>query len=206
MQRKVNVLFLTQFSILLAILAVFSFSPLGSIPFTPAVVATLAAIPTIIAAILLGTAAGSLMGLFGGIFSLIVWTFMPPNPATAFLFTPFYTLGDISGGFGSLLISVVPRVLVGTIAGISFRAMRKVLGDKHVLSYAVAGLLGSLTNTFLVLGGFWLFFGDILADSTSALMVLLGGIILTNGIPEAIISMLVAPAVCRPLEMIMRRK
>lgn len=205
MQRKVNVLFLTQFSILLAILAIFSFSPLGSIPFTPTVVASLGAIPVIITAILLGTGAGTLMGLFAGIFSLIVWTFMPPTPPMAFLFTPFYSLGENSGNFGSLLISVVPRVLVGTVTGSCFRSLRKVLGEKKVLAYIAAGFMGSITNTVLVLGGFWLFFGTIIAADTPALMVLLGGIVLTNGIPEAVVSMIAAPAICRPLETILRR-
>ncbi len=56
--------------------------PLGPIT------ATLAMIPVVITGILLGPGLGSLMGLFAGFFSFIIWTFMTPNPAMAFCFTP----------------------------------------------------------------------------------------------------------------------
>jgi len=63
MVKKNKTLFLAQFGILLAIEAIFCFTPLGSIPMGP-IVATLAMIPVILVAILLGTKAGTLMGCF----------------------------------------------------------------------------------------------------------------------------------------------
>ena len=64
--------------------------------------------------------------------------------------------------------------------------------------------LGSLTNTFLVLGGAYLFFGPEYAAAAGMgyelLLGALGLIILTNGIPEMIISILAAEGICRPLK------
>ena len=75
---------------LLAIEAVFCFTPLGSLPIGP-MVATFAMLPVFVAAILLGTGAGTLMGFFAGLFSVLVWTFMPPPTSAmfAFIYTPF---------------------------------------------------------------------------------------------------------------------
>ena len=93
LKTQSKTLFLTRFSILLAIEAIFCFTPLGSLPAIGPIVATLAAVPVVITAIMLGTAAGSAMGAFAGLFSFLVWTFTPPNPMFAFVFTPFFSFG-----------------------------------------------------------------------------------------------------------------
>ncbi|MCX6085113.1 MAG: ECF transporter S component, partial [Caldiserica bacterium] len=101
---KTRTVTLTQFAMLLAIEAVVCFTPLGSLPAIGPIVATLAMVPVIITAILLGTGAGAAMGAFAGLFSLLVWTFTPPSPLVAFVFTPFYTLGTTRGNVWSLVI------------------------------------------------------------------------------------------------------
>ena len=154
--RNKKTLFMVQFALLLAIEALFCFTALGSIPIGP-IVATLAMVPVVITSILLGTKAGTLMGFFTGLFSFIVWTFMPPSPA-AFLFTPFYSLGELGGNFWSLVICFVPRILTGTVAGICYTALKRTK-MKDFLVYGLSAFLGSLVNTLLVLGGIFLFFG-----------------------------------------------
>jgi len=207
MARKNNTLFIVQFGLLLAIEAIFCFTPLGSLPVLGPIVATLAMIPVIITALLLGTKAGTAMGAFAGLFSFIVWTFMPPNPLVAFIFTPFYTLGDYAGNFGSLLICFVPRILVGTVAGASYQLLLRRFPGKNGRCCAVSGALGSLTNTFLVLGGIWLFFGDQYASLVGDVIVkIIGLTVLTSGIPEAAVSAIVAPAVCKPLQIVLSKK
>lgn len=199
-ESRKKLLFLVQFSILLAIEAIVCFTPLGSIPIPP-LVATLGMVPVIITAILLGTGPGAVMGFFAGLFSFIVWTFMPPSPM-AFVFTPFYSVGEVSGNFWSLVICFAPRILVGVVAGVSFQMLSRV-SKNGPLVYGLSGVLGSLTNTFLVLGGIVLFFGQdyasVLGVSMNILLGLIGGTILTNGIPEAVVSAVAAYAVCRPL-------
>jgi uncharacterized membrane protein len=131
---------------------------------------------------------------------------MPPTPAVAFVFTPFYTLGEIHGNFGSLLICFVPIILVGTVAGATYKGLSKLIPNKDVLNMIIASAAGSLINTFGVMGGIWLFFAkqyEVIAGQVMVLIV--GATILTSGIPEAIVSSIIAPAVCKPLKTIMSR-
>ena len=204
--NRKNIMFITQFSLLLAIEAIVCFTPLGSIPIGP-IVATLAAIPVIITAIVMGTGAGALMGFITGLFSFIVWTFMPPSPV-AFVFTPFYSVGDVHGNFWSIVICFVPRILIGVVAGISFSFFSKLFRRKFIV-YGLSAILGSLTNTFLVLGGIFVFFGQDYATTIGKaydlLIGLIGAAVLTNGIPEAIIGAVVTMAVCPPLKRILEK-
>lgn len=195
-------LFIVQFGLLLAIEAIIGFTPLGSLPAIGPIVATLAHVPVIIAAILLGTGAGALMGFFFGLFSLIVWTFMTPNPLVAFAFTPFYSAGNFQGNIWSLVICFVPRILVGVAAGLLFKGFAKLFKGKF-WAYSLSGFLASLVNTFLVLGGIYVFFGaqysQALGLTEGLLLSIIGGTILTSGIPEAVLGGILAYAICRPL-------
>lgn len=206
MKTRKNTLFLAQFSMLLAIEAIVCFTPLGSLPAIGPVVATLSHIPVIIAAILLGTGAGTAMGFFFGLFSFLVWTFTPPSPVIAFVFTPFYSFGEMSGSLWSLVICFVPRILIGTAAGVLFKLFTKAFSrfDKvKVLTYSLTGFLSSLVNTLLVLGGIYVIFGQAYAQavglSYSLLLGVVGLSIVTSGIPEAVIAAFLAYAVCYPL-------
>ncbi len=203
MKASVNrgTLFLAQFAMLLAIEAIVCFTPLGSLPAFGPIVATLGMVPVIITAIMLGTGAGTAMGFFAGLFSFCVWTFTPPSPI-AFVFTPFYSVGAVHGNFWSLVICFVPRILVGAVTGACFRLFTK-LRWKSVFAYGLSGILGSLTNTFLVLGGIYVFFGQsyasVIGQSFNALLGLIGLTVLTSGIPEAVIGGVAAYAICYPI-------
>jgi uncharacterized membrane protein len=197
---------LVQFAALLAIEAVFCFTPLGSLPAFGPIVATLGMIPVVITAQLLGTKAGTLMGAFAGLFSFIVWTFMPPSPLVAFIFTPFYSYGELTGNLGSLIICFVPRVLVGTVAGASFSALSKAAPKRGLLNYSISAALGSLTNTFGVMGGIGLFFGEQYSSLFGATMLyIIGFTVVTSGIPEAIVAAIASSAICTPLTSILKR-
>ncbi len=198
---------LTQFSILLALEAVICFTPLGSVPIGP-MVATLMHIPVIITAIMLGIRAGALMGFFSGLFSFLIWTFMPPTPPLAFVFTPFYSAGDFQGNAWSLVICFVPRILIGVVAGAVYRLCVK-KNVNSVLSCVLGGVLGSVTTTVLVLGGIYLFFGQNYAVANgveySALLSAIAFVAATNGAAEAVIAGIVSPGICIPLNKLLRR-
>ncbi len=196
-----QILTLVQFSILIAIEAIICFTPLGSIPIGP-LVATLAMIPVIITAVTLGTKMGTLMGFVAGIFSLIYWTFVNPNPL-AFVFTPAVEPGN----FWSLVICVVTRTLAGLLAGLTYSNI-KLKNEK--VSYGLAGFVCSIANTVLVLGGIVIFFGQSYAAANnvtySTLLGMLGITILTNGILEAVIGVIVAYSVGIPINKYMIKK
>jgi uncharacterized membrane protein len=202
---------LVQFSILLAIQAVFCFTLLGSIPL-PGIAGTLAHIPAIITGMLLGVKAGALMGFAFGLFSFAVWTFTPPSPFLAFVFTPFWSVPiesighdryhEFTGNFASILICFVPRILVGTFAGLMCRYAPK----KFSLNYIIGAVAGSLTNTLLVVGGIWLFFGEQIDSIYKGATAFLMGLVTVNGIPEAVVAAVICPAVCIPLHRLLRNR
>lgn len=195
MRSQTRTSLLTRFSLLLAIEALVCFTPLGSLPAIGPIVATLGMVPVIITAVTLGTGAGTLMGLFAGIFSLLVWTFWPPplSIPMAFIFSPFARFGELQGNWASLFICIGPRVLVGTVAGLIFKALHRPDAGRgrDALAYGLAGVAGSLTNTFLVLGGIYVFFGasyaSILGIDVALLLGALFSVVLFSGVPEALI-------------------
>lgn len=203
---------LTQFSMLLAIEAVVCFTPLGSLPAIGPIVMTLMMIPVALAGILLGAGAGAALGAFAGLFSFCVWTFMPPAPPMAFLFTPAYSFGEIHGNFWSLVICFVPRILSGVVAAVCCNVAAKPMrtkGKSEVPAYILGAALGSLTNTFGVLGGIFVFFGrdyaGILGMAYELVLGVLGMQVLTSGIPEAILCALVAVGACGPIKKMIGR-
>lgn len=201
-QRRKNIVTLTLFSILLAIEIIVCFTPLGTIPLGT-LSATLSHVPVIITALILGTSMGSGMGFAFGMCSFIYWSFVAPG-AFSFIYTPFYSAGEFQGNFWSLVICFVPRVLIGVVAALVVKAFDKTKVPQPV-SFGLAGLLGSLTNTLLVLGGVWLFFGSeyfsmVDDGSGKTLPIILGITVLTNGIPEAIIGALAGSLVALPVK------
>ena len=106
-QRTKRITYLALFMAIEALLVMVPF--LGFIPIGPLRATTLH-IPVIIAAIVLGTKEGCLVGLVFGIFSLLNNTINPT--VTSFAFSPF-----ISGNILSAAIAIVPRVLIGFVSG-----------------------------------------------------------------------------------------
>ncbi len=201
--NRKQILFLCQFSILLAIEIIVCFTPLGTLPSLGMLSATLSHVPVIITAVILGMKSGALMGLAFGMCSFIYWTFVAPG-AFSFLYTPFYTLGEYSGNFGSLLICFVPRILIGVVTVLVMKGLMKLFKNEFVAA-AVAGVAGTLTNTLLVLGGIYIFFGSeyyamAVTDSSQTLLAFLGMVILTNGLPEAVIGGIAASAIAVPVK------
>lgn len=165
---------------------------LGFIPIGPLRATTLH-IPVIIAGIVLGKDKGAMIGLVFGLSSLVMNTVQPT--ATSFVFSPF-----ISGSIMSAVVAIVPRVLIGYVAGIVYQ----VLKDKHEnLAMICGSFLGAVTNTVLVLGGIYFIFGSSYANaigqSYSQLLPYFIGIITTNGLLEAVVGTIISVMVSRIL-------
>lgn len=165
---------------------------LGFIPIGPLRATTLH-IPVIIAGIILGKEMGAVIGLVFGLSSLVVNTIQPT--VTSFVFSPF-----ISGSVMSLIIAIIPRILIGYIAGLIYEHWHH-KNDLAVMS--ISAFCGALTNTVLVLGGIYFLFGSQYASaigkSYQELFPYLIGIIVTNGLLETITGTIIAVAVARVL-------
>lgn len=190
--RSKKTQYMTFMAMFLAIEIILVVTPLGYIPIGPLSTTTMH-IPVIIAGIALGRKAGAQLGLVFGLTSLIRATLQPG--ITSFCFSPFVTVGNISGDWRSVVIALVPRILLGYLAGVIFDLLKDKFNNENVAAVASA-LVGAITNTVLVLGGIYLFFGGAYADAIniaySTLLVTLLGVVTTNGIVEAIIGAIVA--------------
>ena len=119
-----------------ALAVVLAFTPLGLIPVpNPTEAATSLHLPAIIAGILSGPIVGGLVGLVLAISSWYLYG------------ATFITFAD-----GNLLVALLaaflPRILIGVLAYYVYRPLRR----WPALAAAVAGLVGTLTNTVGVLG------------------------------------------------------
>ncbi|MBM6930029.1 ECF transporter S component [[Clostridium] spiroforme] len=166
---------------------------LGFIPIGPLRATTLH-IPVIIAAMTLGKEKGAGIGLVFGLSSLLINTISPT--VTSFVFSPL-----ISGSFMSALIAIIPRMLIGYVSGWIYEKWQ---WHRRTVVMTVSAMMGSLTNTVLVLGGIYLIFGSQYASSIGQsyqqLLPYFLGIIMTNGVLEAITGTIIAVAVTKIIQ------
>lgn len=150
---------------------------------------TIIHITVIVAAIVLGTKDGMFIGLVWGVFTMIRAFTSPTTPLDIAVFT-------------NPIISEVPRVLVGLVAGLLFTIIYKKT-KKVVAASIVAAIFGTITNTVLVLTLMGTLYTGLVANTygvdASALFVTLGGIAITNGISEVITAAILTPILVKAL-------
>lgn len=166
--------------------------------------ATIIHIPVIIGAIILGPKTGAFLGGVFGLTSMINNT-VNPN-LTSFVFSPFYSVGDMHGNLNSVIICMVPRILIGVVAYYVYKGVSRLLkGGKNgnVIALASAGVAGALTNTILVMNGIYFLFGSSYAQAkgimTETLYRVILGVIGTQGVPEAIVAGILVTAITKAL-------
>ena len=198
---------MVKMALFIALIILLSVTPLGYIPLG-AINATTIQMPVIIGAVLFGWKKGAVLGGVFGLTSLIKNT-LQPN-LTSFVFSPFVPVfGEESGSFWAIIISLVPRIMIGVIAALVFALLTKFKVNKTVSS-AAAGFCGSLANTVLVMGGIYFFFGESYSAAKdiayNTLMATVFATITGAGITEAIVSAVVCGAVCTALIKYSERK
>lgn len=194
---------MTSMALFLAIEIILVVTPLGYVPLGP-LNATTMHIPVIIAGIILGKKQGAELGFVFGLTSMIKATVQPG--ITSFCFSPFVTIGTISGNYKSLLIAFIPRILLGYLSGWIFEKMKEKGHENQ--GVLVGALIGTMTNTILVLSGIYLFFGKAYASSLgiaySGLITVLLGVVSTNGLLEAILACIVSVAVYKAMKPLLK--
>ena len=130
---------------------------------------TIMHVPVIIGAVLEGPWVGAAIGLIFGGFSMLQAAIAPNGPTDVWFTNP--------------LLAVLPRLAIGPIAWLVYRALKR----WPVPALVVAGVVGSLANTVLVLGMI-----GVLGHLPWAL---LPSIALVNGLPEAAASAVITVAV-----------
>jgi uncharacterized membrane protein len=179
---------LTFLGVMLAITFILSVTPIGFVPLG-SVSATIIHVPTIITGIILGPLYGLVMGTLMGIISLVNALTRPVTALDPLFINP--------------LVSILPRMPIGVVAYYAYSLIKKILGSKKIgqtVSAAVGGILGSMTNTILVLSMLYIIYvKDLMAmfgiESEAGIRVMLLTIITTNAVIEAIVAGVLTTAI-----------
>jgi len=142
----------------------------GFIPWFAGAALTIMHVPVIIGAVLEGPVVGVVIGFIFGLFSLIQAAIAPTGPADTWFTNP--------------VLSILPRLFIGPFAWLAYRALEKL---NRTLALIVSGVVGSLTNTVLVLG--------VIGLLGYLPWALIGTIAVTNGLPEAVVAAIITLAV-----------
>lgn len=166
---------------------------LGNIPIGPLSI-TLIHITVIVAAIVLGPVQGMLVGGIWGMITFVRAFVWPTSPIAVICFT-------------NPLISVLPRILVGAAAGYGYLQLKKRFSSKKAM--AIAAMMGSMTNTLLVLGQIYIFYHNqaprLYAVDVRQLLPYLLGVVGTNGIPEMLLAAIMVPLIATVLLKVLKK-
>lgn len=197
--KKKDTRWLVSVALMAAVIILLANTPLGMIQL-PIIKATTVHIPVIIGAILLGPAAGSILGGVFGICSLISNTTAPT--LLSFAFSPFLSTTGLPGVLKALWVSVGCRIMIGLIAGWIWILFRKIRLNTYV-SLVITGFLGSMVNTIFVMGSIYLLFARQYAEAkevaVTAVFGLVMGTVTASGIPEAIAAAILVTAITKAL-------
>lgn len=193
--------YMVQLALLIAVVLLMAFTPLGYLKINPALEITLIVVPVAIGAIILGPKAGAALGLVFGLTSFYQCFGSSPFGVALLQINPVSTA----------FLCVVPRVLAGWLAGWVFLLCRRGLKLKNI-SYFAASLACPLFNTVLfmlsLVGLFYHteyiqgFVKTLGVHNPAAFIILFVGF---NGLVEALVCFLVSGAVSRGLAAALRQ-
>ncbi len=145
MQNKKTVQ-MAQTAILIAIILVMSFTPIGYLNIGPLAI-SLITIPVAIGAMVIGPGAGAILGGVFGLTSFYQCFGLAPFGAALLAINPFFTF----------LVCVPTRILLGYLTGVITKLILKADKTKTV-TYFVAGAIAALLNTMFFMGALMIFF------------------------------------------------
>ncbi len=182
-------------SMLAALILIMIYTPVGlmRLPGT-SIEITFIHIPVLIGLLAEGPLVGFILALEFG-----MGTLLKGLTAPATLFDPLFI---------NPLISVIPRLLIPLTAWASYKIIHSVLPNRKStksIAWTVSAFIGSLTNTTFVLLALFLVYRERIAEIITNIGLeqyanavgkfLFFGVALPNGIPEAIATMILVPAI-----------
>lgn len=179
--------YLATLALLVALMLVFGFLPVGMIN-VDVVYVTLLCLPVLIGTLTLGLKAGMILTLCFGTISFLTALLKGASASVQLIMS--------RSVFYVALLCYLPRLLIPVVAWFVYQGLR-VKNEK--LALMLGALLGSLTNTVLYLGSIIVLYLFLQIDS-AAFLSALGGVVLFAGIPEAIVAMIVTMPVVTALQ------
>jgi uncharacterized membrane protein len=205
MKRNTNVRYLAELALLVAIVLIMAYTPLGYLKTPWGVSITFIVIPVAVGSIILGPMAGAFLGLVFGLTSF----------AQCFGASPLGVLLLQANPLGAFVCCVINRVLVGLIPGLLYQGLKR-FDKTRVLGIAVCCFLTPVLNTVLYIVGNWLIFSDTwlnlsvntygyTGEGGVSLLLFMLGLVAVNGVAEAISSLVLGTAVCKALQKTVNR-
>lgn len=177
MESKVTTI--SRFAIFSSLIIILVFTPLGCIPIG-AISLTTAHIPVIVGAIVFKYKFGIGLGGVMGLSTLLRAALMPSAPLDVFFLNP--------------MVSLFPRLFIGIVAYFSFNIIYKYFKNKKSglpISIGIASMLGTITNTILVMSILILIYADKIKISvSSAIPIFISSIFLINCTFEIIVAII----------------
>ena len=204
-RKKMDTRYMATLAMFCGILLVMGATGIGFIPL-PVIKATTMHIPVILGAILLGPAAGAVLG---GVFGLCsIWANTTSPGLLAFAFSPFMTTEGLPGVLKSLWIALGCRILLGVIAGWLWKGLKRILKQDY-LALPVTSAIATICHTILVMGSIYLLLAQQYAQAKNvaitAVFGLVMGTVTASGIPEAIIAAVLVTVIGKALLHLMAR-
>lgn len=199
--KKEIILLITRTAMLAAIMVLMDITGIGYIK-TAGLEFTLMMIPMIIGAILMGPAAGAVLGGVFGMTSFLQCLGKSTFGAALFAINPFYTF----------IVCVVTRIIAGCLCGVVFNGVLKCMhgNKKNMIPYAAAGISGAVLNTILFMGALMILFGrtEYIRGFMGNMNVMHFIIVFIGiqGLVEAVVSFICATVITRALYPVVRGK
>ena len=204
-KAKLDTRYMATLALFCGLLLVMGATGIGFIPL-PVIKATTMHIPVILGAILLGPAAGAVLGGVFGLCSMWVNTVTPG--LLSFAFSPFMTAEGLPGVLKSLWIALGCRILLGVIAGWLWRLLKKVIKLDYV-AIPITAAVSTICHTLLVMGSIYVLLAQQYAEAknvaVTAVFGLVMGTVATSGIPEAIAAAILVTIIGKALLHLMNR-
>ena len=202
-KNKSDTRYMATLAMLCGVLLVMGMTGIGFIPL-PVIKATTMHIPVILGAILLGPAAGAVLGAVFGLCS--IWANTVTPGLLSFAFSPFMTTEGFLGILKSLWIALGCRIFLGVIAGWLWKLLRKVF-HKDYLALPITAAIATLCHTVLVMGSIYFLLAQQYAAAKnvafSAVFGLIIGTVTASGIPEAIAAAILVTVIGKALIRVM---
>ena len=204
-RKKMDTRYMATLAMFCGILLVMGATGIGFIPL-PVIKATTMHIPVILGAVLLGPAAGAVLG---GVFGLCsIWANTTSPGLLAFAFSPFMTTEGLPGVLKSLWIALGCRILLGVIAGWLWKGLKRVLKQDY-LALPVTAAIATISHTILVMGSIYLLLAQQYAQAKNVAITAVFGLVMStvtaSGIPEAIIAAVLVTVIGKALLHLMAR-
>lgn len=137
-----NIRWLSQLALLVAIVLVMSYTPLGYLPLGP-LNCSLLSIPVAIGAMLMGPTAGAILGTIFGLTS-----FMNALEGKSQMGMMLLNASPV----GYFVMAVIGRLLMGLLCALVFRAALKLMPGREKLCCAIGGFAAPFLNTVFYMG------------------------------------------------------